>query len=145
MRFQTPQFIEIEDKIVGPLTIKQFVYLAGGAGICFVLYRFLPLFVAILLIVPVATLSLALAFYKINNRPFIVILESIFKFGLSKRLYIWKKIPKEVKVSESKKQNVSNTNLPRLSKSKLKDMQWSLGVKENENPVTGPNDPSLRG
>ena len=41
MRFQVPQFIEIEDKIFGPLTIKQFIYIAGGAGLCFILFRFL--------------------------------------------------------------------------------------------------------
>ena len=32
MRFQVPQFIEIESKIFGPLTFKQFIYLAGGGG-----------------------------------------------------------------------------------------------------------------
>ncbi|TSC61742.1 MAG: SsrA-binding protein, partial [Parcubacteria group bacterium Athens0416_74] len=32
MQFQVPQFIEVEDKIVGPLTFKQFVFIAGGLG-----------------------------------------------------------------------------------------------------------------
>ena len=47
MRFQVPQFIEVEDKIFGPLTLKQFIYLAGAGGLVFVLWRVLPLFVAI--------------------------------------------------------------------------------------------------
>ena len=42
MDYQVPQFIEVEDKLVGPLTFKQFVYLAGGAGICVILFVFLP-------------------------------------------------------------------------------------------------------
>lgn len=134
MRFQTPQFIDIEDKIIGPLTVKQFVYLAGGGGICFALYRFLPLFIAIILIIPVGALSVALAFYKVNNKPFINLLESMVKFGVGKRLYIWKKEAKQAKAKEEA--SVPSESLPHLSHSKLKDMMWSLGVKESENPVT---------
>jgi hypothetical protein len=29
MQFRVPQFIDIEDKLFGPLTFKQFIYLAG--------------------------------------------------------------------------------------------------------------------
>jgi len=32
MRFEVPQFIEVEDKIFGPFTWKQFIYLMGGEG-----------------------------------------------------------------------------------------------------------------
>ena len=32
MRFEVPQFIDIEDKIIGPLTWRQFIYLGGGVG-----------------------------------------------------------------------------------------------------------------
>src|ERR1035437_7799315 len=95
MRYQVPQFIEIEDKIVGPLTIKQFVYLAGGAGMSFVVFRFLPLLLALPVIAVIIVLSLALAFYKVNNRNFIELLESVFSFYRKDRLYIWKKIPKD--------------------------------------------------
>ena len=71
MRFQVPQFIEIESKIFGPLTFKQFIYLAGGAGIIFLIYITLPFFIAVMLIVPVGAFAIALSFYKVNNRPFI--------------------------------------------------------------------------
>lgn len=138
MRFQTPQFIDIEDKIIGPFTVKQFVYLAGGAGICFTLYRFLPLFLAVILIIPVASLALALTFYKVNNKSFITLLEAMVRFALNSKLYIWKKTarkPSQKTVTPS----VSPTNLPHLSQSKLKDMMWKLGVKESENPVTPPD------
>ena len=52
MQYQLPQFIDIEDKIVGPLTFKQFIYIAGGAGICFIAYRLLPFWVAVIVIPP---------------------------------------------------------------------------------------------
>src|SRR3972149_3654312 len=69
MRFKVPQFIDIEDKIFGPFTFKEFVYLAGGAGLCYVFFRILPLYASVPLILIVATFSLCLTFVKINKKP----------------------------------------------------------------------------
>ena len=134
MKFQVPQFIEIEDKIFGPLTFKQFIYLTGAGGVVFVLWRIFPLFVAIIIAAPIIALAGALAFYKINKRPFVFILESAFKYMLRNRLYIWKskdtdKI-KEQKKKEEKTQK-SSIYVPKLSTSKLKDIAWSLDIKES--------------
>ena len=60
MRYQVPQFIEVEDRIFGPFTFRQFIYLAGGAGLCFIAYRSLPIFWAILIMVPVGGFVAAL-------------------------------------------------------------------------------------
>jgi hypothetical protein len=135
MRYQVPQFIEIEDKVVGPFTIKQFIYIVGGAGLSFVLYSFLPIYIAILIIVPVEALSLALAFYKINNKPFVDFLESAFMYYTKDNLYIWKKSDKEILETKEIKP-AKQVYVPRLSESKLKDLSWSLGVSENTNPTT---------
>ncbi len=132
MRFQVPQFIEIEDKVVGPLTIKQFMYLAGGAGMAFVAYKFLPLFISIFVIAAIVGLSLALAFYKVNNKPFIDMLESAFSFYTGGKLYIWRKRDKKIEPKE--KDDVSppkQVYVPRLSDSKLKELSWSLDINEN--------------
>ena len=91
MRFQVPQFIEIESKIFGPLTFKQFIYLAGGAGTSFLIYTALPFFIAVMFIVPVAAFVIALAFYKVNNRPFIKVTESALRYFTAPKIYIWKK------------------------------------------------------
>lgn len=139
MRFQVPQFIEIEDKIFGPLTIKQFIYIAGGAGLSFVLFRFLYFPIALLLIIVVLGLSLALAFYQINNKPLIYVLQSAFGYYVSNKLYLWKKTDK---VKEKAKNNSLETKeqtplyVPKLSQSKLHDLTWSLDIKESLNPVT---------
>ncbi len=134
MLFQVPQFIEVEDKIIGPFTFKQFVYLAGGAGIAFILYKIFPLFIAVFFIVPVILLSLALAFYKINDQPFIMALESMLKYAIGGKLYIWKKGPPQKSPVTKKKQSdedVSGLLVPRVSEGKLKDIAWSLGVNES--------------
>lgn len=132
MQFQVPQFIEVEDKIFGPLTLKQFLYLGGGIGIAVVLYFVIPFkFVAIILAVPFLILSLALAFYKINNKPFVFVLEAAIYYSLKNKLYIWKKVPKKPEVSATpENSSIDQLISPRLSDSKLKDLAWSLDVKE---------------
>ncbi len=137
MRYQVPQFIEIEDKIIGPFTIKQFVYIVGGAGMCFIAYTYLPFYLAILIIAIIAPLSLALAFYKINNKPFIDFLESAFLFYTKQNLYIWKKEDKKILPSEAKDVSAAQVYVPRLSDSRLKELSWSLDINENLNPLTG--------
>ena len=62
MRFQVPQFIEVEDKIFGPMTLKQFIYMAGGAGLSFLIY--------------VLAKSLIVAFL-----PIIIVMATIFAMG----------------------------------------------------------------
>ncbi len=133
MRFQVPQFIEIEDKVIGPLTIKQFVYLAGGAGMAFVAYTFLPGFIALFVIAGIIGLALALAFYKVNNKPFIDMLESAFGFYTGEKLYIWKKVDKKIipKEQATGQEELREVYVPRLSDSKLKELSWSLDVNEN--------------
>ncbi len=137
MRYQVPQFIEIEDKIVGPFTIKQFIYIVGGAGMSFLVYTYVTFFLAIILIAVIMPLSLALAFYKINNKPFIDFLESAFTFYMKQNLYIWKKEDKKIVQTEVAAQTPNQVYVPRLSDSKLKEMSWSLDINENMNPLTG--------
>lgn len=90
MRFEVPQFIEVEDKIFGPLTWRQFLYLGGGVGMAVVMFFTMPLFLFILFGIPLAMLAGALSFYPVNNRPFSYFLEAIFNYLSNKRLYLWR-------------------------------------------------------
>ncbi len=134
MRYQVPQFIEVEDKMVGELTIRQFIYLAGGAGISFAIFRFLPsLMFSIIPIILIMSFSIALAFGKLYKRfPFIDVVEWAFKYFFSSKLYIWKKEDKKVpkNLAQEAKQYAS-VMVPKISDSKLKDLTWSLDIKES--------------
>ncbi|MBA3550632.1 PrgI family protein [Patescibacteria group bacterium] len=136
MKFQVPQFIEVEDKIFGPLTIKQFIYMAGGAGMSIIFYLFMPLWLSLFFIIPIMGFSSALAFYKINNKPFIFVVESGFKYFLNPKLYIWRHQQQEAKQQKEVTPATPVAFIPKLSESKLKDLSWSLDTKEAINPVT---------
>ncbi len=131
MRFQVPQFIDVEDKIFGPFTLKQFIYLAGGAAVAVACTTFFGIFFGLLVSSPIVILALALAFYKINNRPFIYTLESAFKYMSSNKLYVWKKAEDDVK-KEAEDKKYTSLVVPNLSGSKLKDLNWELDVKRKE-------------
>lgn len=141
MDYQVPQFVDVEDRIFGPLTFKQFIYLAGGVGLVVGLILYLPLFLGVLLSIPVAGLAGALAFYKMNGKPFIEIMESGFNFYVGKRLYLWKKekhTVEELAVIQAKQAageavqtaNPANArgSLP-LAQGKLRDLALSLDIK----------------
>ncbi len=136
MRFQVPQFIEVEDKIFGPLTLKQFIFVAGGAGLSFVIYIFINnLIISIVPIIIVMAASSALAFYRINNRPFINVVESAFKYYFTDKLYIWKKEekprPTDTAAALRDAKNYASVMVPKIADSKLKDLAWSLDIKES--------------
>ena len=139
MRFQVPQFIEVEDKIFGPLTLKQFIYIAGGLGLSFILYTSLPIYLSAPVIMVVVIFSAALAFFRFNKRfPFIYMVEAAVKYYLGGKLYIWRKVDKirDPKAEATDKEareaaEYASIMVPKISDSKLKDLTWSLDVKES--------------
>ena len=136
MRFKVPQFIDVEDKIIGPLTFKQFIYVAGGIGFCAVLIRFINIYIAVFLSIPILVFAVALAFYKPNSKPFINLVEAFFSYIISNRLYVWKKeekIPTARKAGEEKLPQ--QIYVPKLTESKLKDLSFALDALEPKNDV----------
>lgn len=130
MQFKVPQFLEIEDKIFGPFTFRQFVYLAGGGGLCFVVYRVLGLFWGFIPLIIIAGLSLALTFYRPNDKPFVDMLEAGIKYFTQSKLYVWRKEPKtnnNAQVMYAKKQDTDPPEI-KMSNGKLRDLAWSLDV-----------------
>jgi len=91
MQFKVPQFIDIEDQIIGPLTIKQFLYLVAGLILLAILWYFLRLAAFIIVAIPVVVFFGALAFYKYQGRPFVSLIGSFFKYLTKPKLYLWRK------------------------------------------------------
>lgn len=110
MQFEVPQFIEIEDKIFGPFTWRQFLYLGGGAGMAVVLFLTMPFFVFVLVGLPLGLLAGALSFYPINNRPFSYFIEAMYNYFRRHRLYLWKQ-EREIIHKQSFAPTITN-NLP---------------------------------
>lgn len=142
MEYHVPQFIEVEDKIIGPLTLKQFIYIAGAIGLCVVFFSYLSFIFALLLSVPVAAFGAALAFYKVNGKPFIEMLEAGFNYYISEKLLLWKQdVPgqKESGAQEAaasaaaaEAATLAARGTPKLTRGRLSELAWSLDVKSAE-------------
>jgi len=130
MQFRVPQFLDVEDKIFGPFTFSQFVYLAGGAGLCFVAFKLLGFLLAIIPVLAIAAFAVALSFYRPNNKPFIHTVESALKYFSQNKLYLWqrRKVKIEAKIQEAKAEKAEASVGAKLSGSKLRDLAWSLDV-----------------
>ena len=88
--YKVPQDVEAEDKLLGPFSFRQFVYLVIAViagGLAYFLGRlFLPLFV---IPVPLAILFLILSLPLKKDQPMEVYLGAILSFYLKPRLKIW--------------------------------------------------------
>ncbi|MBS4033880.1 MAG: PrgI family protein [Ignavibacterium sp.] len=137
MRFVTPQFIDIEPKIIGPITARQFIILVLGGGLVFICYKiFDTIIFALVSLFIVAPIILAFAFIKFNGRPFHYFLLSIIQSSRRPSLRVWRKeiiIEKEMdlKKKEAPKEEMAvRKNLPLKKLSRL-SLQVDTGGKFN--------------
>lgn len=98
MQYKVPQNIDLEDKIVGPFTLKQFIYLLVAGTIVYGWWSYLSAnyvegtytIAFVLVAIPVGMLGAALALVKINDRPFEVFLLNLLRFIGSPKQRMWK-------------------------------------------------------
>ncbi len=91
MQFNVPQFVDVEDKILGPLTLKQFLLALGGGIALLFLWYFFRLWIVIIIGIPLALLLAAAIFIKINGRPFFSFLTSFINYWIKPKIFIWKR------------------------------------------------------
>lgn len=91
MMINVPQFIDIEDKIVGPLTAKQLGWMIFLGIVLLILWKMAPLPVFIVIGLPLALLVGGLAFYRPYGQP----LGGFIIFGIMyffrPKIYFWKR------------------------------------------------------
>jgi hypothetical protein len=140
MRFTVPQFIEREAKIVGPLTFKQFIYVASGAAVCFFVYQIAPFYIFLSSCVIFGGAGLALAFLQINGRSLPIVLGNLLKFNTAPKMYIWKK--REVPIKILKKEpapTISNQKeespLKIAEKSQLKRLKTNIEIAKDSKTI----------
>lgn len=91
MNFQVPQFIETEDQIIGPLTLREFLYLAFGGGLIFLLFFFLNTIPWIIFGFLIGSVAAAFAFLKVNGRPLATAFVAAVNFYWKPRFYLWQR------------------------------------------------------
>ena len=132
MHFQVPQFIDIEDKVIGPLTVKQFLYLVVAGVVLFVLFKLVNFSVFIILSIPVIVLTYALAFVKVHNKPFINVIGDFIGFLKKPDFYVWKKPTIETKEKEEPPKIIKKEPIKTKKpiKQRLKEVNWKINIQK---------------
>ena len=106
MQFQVPQYYEVKERIVGPLTLQQFFYIAAACGLSFLMFFIFQLWLWFLASVILIGTASALALIEINGQSLTKILFFAFFYYWRPRIYFWQRETEkeEIVLPEEKKQ-----------------------------------------
>jgi len=88
-QFVVPQFIDVEDKIIGPITTRQFIIILTALLMDFLAFKLLTFIFFVLFLLVVTGFAIILAFAKVNGQPFHYFLLNIFQTFRRPRLRVW--------------------------------------------------------
>jgi len=124
MQYSVPQFVDVENKIVGPITVRQFIMIAIGLGLIFLFYRYADTSLFILATILIVVFVGVVGFIKINGRPFHYFLLNLFQSAKDPHKRVWKKdpsklarMPKSAKKHPNKQKN-AQVNYTKIAQQK---------------------------
>jgi len=123
MQFVVPQFIDVESKIIGPITPRQFIILFITAGMIALCYKLADFTLFLIEGVLLLGLGIILAFVKINNQPIYYFFLNIVNVAKKPGLRIWRRevipvVERNIKEKAKREKTVVNVRQP-LSSSKF--------------------------
>lgn len=127
-QFVVPQFLDVEPRIFGPVTIRQFAILIVVGILEFIIYRvFLSLIAVLGIGIPVLFVGLVLAFGKVNGQPMHYIVLNMIQTLRRPGLRVWDKrlSDSELKARIKKEEKEPEVVIPKkapLSSSRLSEM-----------------------
>lgn len=92
-KFIVPQFIANEEKILGPVTVRQFLLSLGTAFAIFIEYKILTLPYFIFATVVTAAIGGTFGFVKVNGQPFHLFFLNFVQTLIRPSLRVWDKAP----------------------------------------------------
>jgi hypothetical protein len=90
-QFVVPQFIDAEDKIIGPITVRQFIILLVTFLVVAILFKLLSFVWFLLVGIPLVIAGGVLAFGRVNGQPFHYFILNLVQTMRRPRLRVWDK------------------------------------------------------
>jgi len=91
MLFTVPQYIDVEDKVVGPLTVKQLLWMIAAGVLTLIMWAILPKVLFFIIAIPELLIFGALAFYRPYGQPLVGFVISGIFFLFGPKIYVWKR------------------------------------------------------
>ncbi len=117
-RFVIPQFIDEEAKIIGPVTGRQFVILLVGGMLEFIIFSLADFTLFLLLGIPVAMMSLVMAFLKVRGQKFHYFLLSFLQKVRRPNVRVWQHSADTVVVVKTQKKKPAAKPVPQVQQKK---------------------------
>ncbi len=132
-QFVVPQFIDVEDKIFGPITTRQFVILLVAGLFLFVAYKLSDTTLFIFLLSIIGGFALILAFVKINGQTFHYFLLNLFQTIRRPSRRVWQKLDtkEELNLLRKSEKNVvveKVSVIPSLSYNRIRDLSLAVNT-----------------
>ncbi len=127
MLFNVPQFIDIEDKVAGPLTAKQILWMAGMGGVLFIVWTFLDTATFFVVSIPIIIIFVLFAFYRPYNQSLLFFSINAVMFFFRPKVYTWER-PGTVKndIVKPKEEKVSIVERKALSVDEIRSLAESV-------------------
>ncbi|MGC9611179.1 MAG: PrgI family protein [Minisyncoccia bacterium] len=126
--FQVPQFIDRKPKIVGFLTLPQFLYVAGAALVGYISFYIFNFFIAVIITTVFGLIGVAFAFVKINGQEFPQVVTSVFGYFWQPRLYTWQRQIRTESINLDKVEEIENLRSRMSLQEKLKSAALSVAT-----------------
>jgi len=89
--FLVPQFIDVETKIIGPITTRQFLIMMIAGMLDFIFYKLFYFNTFLIIAIPISGIFAIVAFFKINGMPFHNFFLNLVQTLKRSMLRIWRK------------------------------------------------------
>lgn len=127
MHYNVPQFIDVEDKIAGPLTWKQFFWFLGLFGVGIIVYNVFVFNVFLAIMIPLTVAVAAFAFYKPYGVPLAAMSFYWLSFLFSPKLYVWRRMPlTKIQLSTEKEAPQKPVRMRQVSLEEVKNLAKML-------------------
>ncbi len=125
-RFLVPQYIETEPKILGPITVRQFIIILVAGLIDFIIWKIFETrqqVVGLALVVTISLIFGIVAFARINGQGFHYFFLNIIRTFKRPSLKVWRKqLAKEIIKGEEIDRGAGIPTKPMPPKSRLSDL-----------------------
>lgn len=145
MQFRVPQKIDLEDKIIGPFTLRQFLYLLTGGMLDYIWLRFFSFGIFVLLAIPTTIFFIAMALARVQDQPFPKFLGSLILFIFKPKQRTWGReapLPK-LMVIKAKEKKKTEPEAKKMTKGELEKLSaildtkgWGKGEPEMKERIT---------
>ena len=134
MQYGVPQFINVEDKIVGPFTGKQTLCLIIGGGLLMLFFTVFDFIFFALLAMFIIPITLAFAFWKPKGISVSRFIMNKINFSTSQRLYVWRREPDNRMFKTNQKKVSSEEAVEKnVSRSRIEELAWLLDTSTSVN------------